>query len=119
MKLEAYKEILEGLSKRQIKFKDTLEVKDLAVVLFGEDNKLHFYFVYIISIERDFSKKDEWWFVTFLFINPVVIEHTPVTWILRTEQMTGQEVYTMNDVPHVFLPLDLMPKPKPKLTVVK
>jgi len=35
-----------------------------------------------------------------------------VTWILRTEQMTGQEEFTMENKKKLFLPLDLSKKQK-------
>jgi len=110
----------------KIKVKTTLEEKDLALILTelrekdSIETKISFFHAYVVDITKDSSKKDEWWFVTFRALFDVVLS-PEVTWILRTEQMTGQEEFTMENKKKLFLPLYLErekePK-KPKLSLV-
>ena len=85
--------------------KHTLEPKDLAMLVQESIvNKktvcTHFY-IYIIEITRNISKNiGEWWNVRF-YIPP-----TSSTLILRTEQMTGQEIFTMGGRKMAMLPVD-------------
>ncbi|MGE4561194.1 MAG: hypothetical protein AB7E77_13405, partial [Desulfobulbus sp.] len=44
------------------------------------------------SIERDSSRKEEWWHVTLHLLS---LPLQTVVWTLRTPQFTGQEVFTM------------------------
>lgn len=46
----------------------------------------------VTDIERDPSRKDEWWQVHFSVLS-IPIQET--IWTLRTAQMTGMEVFTM------------------------
>ena len=112
----------------KIKVKTTLEEKDLVLILTelkekdSIETKIGFFHAYIIDITKNSSKRDEWWFVTFRALSDII--HLPeVTWILRTEQMTGQEEFTMQNKKKLFLPLDLSKKQKEtkktKLYVVK
>ncbi len=44
------------------------------------------------TIERDTTRRDEWWHVTLHFLSIPLQE---VVWTLREEQFTGQEIFTM------------------------
>jgi hypothetical protein len=46
----------------------------------------------VTGIERDNSRKDEWWHV---HMQILTVPPQPLTWTLRKEQFTGQEVFTM------------------------
>lgn len=76
--------------KKIINFKDTTTTGDI-VLLAGKNPQMLVY-AQVHSIERDTSRKDEWWQVgmTVLTMPP----HETV-WTLRTAQMTGMEVFTM------------------------
>lgn len=77
--------------KKIIKFKDTTDCGDVVLVV-AKDPQLLAYAV-VTNIERDKSKRDEWWHVTMQFLTVPLQE---VTWILRTEQMIGLEIFTMD-----------------------
>ena len=53
----------------------------------------------VISIERDPSKKDDWWHIGLTFLT-VPLQN--VIWTLRTPQMTGQEIFTMGGEKRFF-----------------
>jgi len=74
-----------------VPFKDTLEAGDIVLIAAKKPQML----VYglITDIVRDDTKRDEWW-----QINMHILSLPPrrVSWILRTPQMTGQEIFTMD-----------------------
>lgn len=82
-------QVIEEL-KKVIQFKENTEPGDLVLVLFENPQIAHY--GRISSIERDFSKRDEWWHVTFHLLT---IPPQKVVWTLRTEQFTGREIFTM------------------------
>jgi len=109
----------------KIKVKTTLEEKDLVLILTelkekgSIETKISFFYAFVVDITKDSSKRDEWWFVTFRALFDVV-PSPEITWILKTEQMTGQEEFTMEGIKKLFLPLYLEKEPKkPKLSLVK
>jgi hypothetical protein len=77
--------------KKMVSFKDTTDVGD--IVLIAAQNPQTLVYASVVSIERDMSRKDEWWQVGLAMLTiplqPVVV------WTLRTPQMTGMEVFTM------------------------
>ncbi|MCF6290751.1 MAG: hypothetical protein L3J03_07140 [Desulfobacterales bacterium] len=77
--------------KKVIPFKDVTGVGDIVLVA-GMEPRLLVYAL-VTDITRDTGKRDEWWFVTIHFLT--VPPHKAV-WILRTAQMTGQEIFTMD-----------------------
>ena len=97
--------IEEFIENNKKNIKHTLEPRDLAMLVQESIvNKktvcTHFY-VYIIEMTRNISKNiGEWWNVRF-YIPP-----TSSTLILRTEQMTGQETFTMGGRKMAMLPVD-------------
>ncbi len=73
-----------------IPFKKTTEIGDIVLITAKKPQMLVYAFVN--NIERDNSRKDEWWHVHMtLFSVPL----QKITWTLRTEQMTGDEIFTM------------------------
>jgi hypothetical protein len=67
----------------------------------------------IIDIARDESKRDEWWKVAMYILS---LPPQKVTWILRTEQMTGQEIFTMEGEERFMQAVDFgsdLPEPAP------
>ncbi len=76
--------------KQLIAFKKTTEVGDV-VLIAAKEPKMLFY-AYVNGIERDGSRKDEWWH---LHLTLLSVPLQKITWTLRTEQMTGEEIFTM------------------------
>jgi len=76
--------------KQLVKFKDTTDVGDVVLIVAKEPQML--IYALVSGITRDTSRKDEWWHMDMVFLS---IPPQKVTWTLRTEQMTGQEIFTM------------------------
>ncbi len=76
--------------KNVIKFKDSTAVGDIVLIVAKQPEML--VYAYVTSIERDSSRKDEWWNIG---INVLSLPPQHMTWTLRTEQMTGMEIFTM------------------------
>ena len=81
--------LIAGL-KEHVQFKDTTEEGDLVLVV-GKEPQLLFYAL-VTGIERDNSRKNEWWHV---HMQILTVPPQPLTWTLRKEQFTGREVFTM------------------------
>jgi len=77
--------------KQVIRFKDSTEIGDLVLIVAKEPQVMASYAL-VTDIERDESRKNEWWHVglTLLSLPP-----QKITWTLRTPQFTGMEVFTM------------------------
>lgn len=84
-----FEQIIEEL-RRVIRFKENTEAGDLVLILLEQPQIVHY--GKVVAIERDFSKKDEWWHLTFYLLT---IPPQKVVWTLRTEQFTGREIFTM------------------------
>ncbi len=76
--------------KKHVPFKDTTEEGDLVLVAAKEPQML--VYALITGIERDRTRKDEWWHVHMQFLT---VPPQPMSWTLREEQFTGREVFTM------------------------
>jgi len=76
--------------KKLLTFKTTTEVGDIVLIAAKEPQML--VYARVSGIERDSSRKDEWWHVK---LNMLSIPLQHITWTLRTGQMTGQEIFTM------------------------
>jgi len=83
------RKIVEEL-KQLIAFKATTDRGDI-VLIAAKEPKMLFY-AYVTNIERDDSRKDEWWH---LHLTLLSVPLQKITWTSRTEQMTGQEIFTM------------------------
>jgi len=73
-----------------LSFKDTTEVGDIVLVAAKEPQML--VYARIEKIDRDPNRREEWWHVSMTMLT---LPLQKITWTLRTEQMTGQEVFTM------------------------
>ena len=76
--------------KEHVTFKDTTEVGDLVVLVAKEPQML--VYALVTGIEPDKSRRDEWWK---LEMQVLAVPPQPMTWTLRWEQFTGQEIFTM------------------------
>lgn len=73
-----------------ISFKETTEIGDIVLIAAKEPQML--VYALIESIERDSTRAQEWWQVG---MSMLTLPLQKITWTLRTEQMTGQEIFTM------------------------
>lgn len=76
--------------KKILPLKDTTDIGDIVVIAAKEPQML--LYAHIDDIEPDSNRKDEWWHVKMSMLS---IPLQKVTWTLRTEQISGQEVFTM------------------------
>ncbi len=76
--------------KQLVKFKDTTHPGDLVLLVAKEPQMLTY--ALVTGIERDNSRKDEWWHLKMQVLS---VPPQPMTWTLRVEQFTGQEIFTM------------------------
>ncbi|MBU1567235.1 MAG: hypothetical protein KJ630_16615 [Proteobacteria bacterium] len=83
------KKIVEEL-KQLVALKKTTNVGDV-VLIAAKEPKMLFY-AYVNEVERDSSRKDEWWHVHLTLLS---VPLQKITWTLRSEQMSGQEIFTM------------------------
>lgn len=76
--------------KQIITFKNSTDVGDIVLIAAKEPPML--VYALVRSIERDASRKDEWWHVG---MSMLTVPPQQITWTLRTHQMTGMELFTM------------------------
>lgn len=105
-----FKEVVESI-REDFNFKDVLGIGDNAIRLVEDGDNVNVMFCRVLDIVRDTSKKNEWWHVTFAVLN---IPPVAMTTTLRTEQMTGQETFTIGGVNNFFAPIDFEDEPKEK-----
>lgn len=74
---------------QHVPFKDNTEIGDIVLIAAKEPQMLMY--AKVTDIERDPSRKDEWWHVHFSVLS---IPLQNMVWTLRTSQMTG-EIFTM------------------------
>lgn len=84
-------------------FKDQTEVGDLVLIVAHNPQLLMY--AQVSTIERDRSKRDEWWNIGLIFLT---VPLQKAVWTLRTEQMTGQEIFTMGGEKRFFKAVDLV-----------
>ncbi len=75
---------------RLVAFKDTTDVGDIVLIAAKEPQML--VYARVNRLERDTSRRDEWWQVHMTMLS---LPLQRITWTLRTEQMTGKEIFTM------------------------
>ncbi len=77
--------------KKVLRFKDSTDVGDLVLIV-AKEPQISASYALVTDIERDASRKNEWWHVglTLLSLPP-----QKITWTLRIPQFTGMEVFTM------------------------
>jgi len=76
--------------KKLVPMKATTNVGDVIIVAAKQPHML--FYAYVTKLERDHTRRDEWWHVHFTVLS---VPMQQMTWTLRTEQMTGQEIFTM------------------------
>lgn len=76
--------------KKLLPLKATTTIGDIVIIAAKEPQMLTY--AVVTDIERDDSRKNEWWHVTFQFLS---VPLQKATWTLRTPQFTGEEVFTM------------------------
>ena len=77
--------------KKLVSFKDSVEIGDIVLIAAKKPQMLVYGLV--SDIIRDDTKRDEWWHVSMHLLS---LPPRKVTWTLRTEQMSGQEIFTMD-----------------------
>ena len=103
------KNIIDEL-KQLIGFKQTTDVGDIVLIAAKEPRML--FYAYVNKIERDSSRKDEWWH---LHLTLLSVPLQKITWTLRTEQMSGQEIFTMGGEERFLQAIDLGEKQENKV----
>lgn len=81
--------------KQLITFKDTTEPGDIVLICIKKPQLLSY--ALVTGITRDTTRRDEWWSVAMQLLT---VPPQPISWILRTPQMTGMEVFTMGGEEH-------------------
>ena len=76
--------------KKVLPLKDTTTEGDIVIVAAKTPQML--VYARVGTIERDQSRKEEWWHVT---LHLLAIPLQTIVWTLRTPQFTGQEIFTM------------------------
>ena len=77
--------------KKIVPFKDTVEIGDIVLIAAKKPQML--VYALVSDMVRDDAKRDEWWHVSMHILS---LPPRKVTWILRTGQMSGHEVFTMD-----------------------
>ncbi len=77
--------------KKIIIFKDTVDIGDIVLIVAKKPQML--VYALISDMVRDDTKHDEWYHVSMHFLS---LPPRKVTWTLRQEQMSGQEIFTMD-----------------------
>ena len=76
--------------KKIVPFKETVEIGDIVLIAAKKPQML--VYALVSDILRDDTKRGDWWHVSMHFLT---LPPRKITWILRTEQMTGRETFTM------------------------
>jgi len=77
--------------KKIVPFKDTVESGDIVLIAAKKPQML--VYALVSDIVRDDTKHDEWWIVSMHILS---LPPKKITWILRTEQMSGQEIFSID-----------------------
>jgi len=88
--------------RRLVPFKNSTVEGD--VVMIAIENPKSALYAIVTKIERDESKKSEWWHVTMQILS---VPPQKVTWTLREAQFTGAEIFTMGDDGRFIQAVDL------------
>ena len=102
--------------KKIVEFKDTTDIGDIVLVAAKEPQVL--LYGYVVDIEQDTTRKDEWWH---LHLTMLSVPLQRMTWTLRTSQMTGQEIFTMGGEERFIQAVDVrhLGKPRPLPGLIK
>ena len=89
---------------RQVmRFKDSTDVGDLLLIV-AKEPQVSASYALVTNIERDVSRKNEWWHVSMTLLS---IPPQEMVWTLRTPQLTGMEVFTMGGEDRFVKAVDL------------
>ena len=88
------------LEKMNIEKKENAMIGDIIVVFVIEKNTFRMFYGKVFDIVPDVKKG--WWIFKFKSLTPVCQD---ISWILRESQFNGEE-FTINNVPHVIVPVD-------------
>jgi hypothetical protein len=77
--------------KQMVRFKDSTDIGDLVLIV-AKEPQISALYALVTDIERDTSRKNEWWHVSLTLLS---IPPQETIWTLRTPQLTGMEVFTM------------------------
>ncbi len=105
MEINSLEKLVEEL-KAITPFKETTDIGD--VVLIASEQPRLILYAMIVSLERDQGKRQEWWHIGLTFLT---VPMQNVVWTLRTEQMTGQEIFTMGGEKRFFKAVSISPDP--------
>ncbi len=94
-------EIVEELRKI-VSFKESTSEGD--VVLIAIENPKSVVYALVTNIERDESKKGEWWHLSMHILS---VPPQEATWTLREPQFTGKEVFSMGNEGRFMQAIDL------------
>ena len=97
--------------KQVVTFKNTTDIGDIVLIAAKEPQML--IYARVNDIERDSSRRDEWWHVHLTMLTLPLQE---ITWTLRTSQMTGQEIFTMGGEERFVKAVQFKSGQKPKTT---
>ncbi len=87
-----------------VPFQDTTDIGDIVLIVSKEPQML--VYALVTDINRDASRKAEWWNVSFTFLT---VPPQEMTWTLRTAQMTGMEIFTMGGEERFVKAVNLTP----------
>lgn len=85
-------------------FKESTDTGDIVLIVSEEPQMI--LYALVMDIERDRSKKDEWWHVSLQFLT-LPPQHT--VWTLRTNQFCGREIFTMAGKKKFIQAVDFVP----------
>lgn len=87
-----------------VPFKESTDIGDLVLIVAREPQML--VYALVTDIERDSTRKDEWWHLSLTFLT---VPPQEITWTLRTAQMTGKEIFTMGGEKRFVKAVNLTP----------
>lgn len=90
--------------KSVVPFKDSTDIGDLVLIVAKEPQML--VYALVTDIERDATRKDEWWHVSLTFLT---VPPQEIKWTLRTAQMSGMEIFTMGGEERFIKAVNLTP----------
>src|SRR5665647_579427 len=89
--------------KQVMPFKDSTDVGDLVLIV-AKEPQISASYALVTAIERDTSRKNEWWHVSLTLLS---IPPQEMVWTLRTPQLAGMEVFTMGGEERFVKAVDL------------
>lgn len=89
--------------KRVMHFKDSTDIGDMVLIV-AKEPQISASYALVTDIERDTSRKNEWWHVSLTLLS---VPPQEMVWTLRTPQLTGMEVFTMGGEERFIKAVDL------------